>query len=382
MSKNTRPTPTPPLLERLGVRYIRRLSAATSATRRALVAPALSIEQRQEMRQIERFAIGRSSAAGAVSAIVCAGAQVAAPTLLGAASESVSGWIFIGAVTAVASVLEIAFVYWDSLRSVHRLAHVAGLDLAPNEDETTGSEVASALARAALELPNSSTELFGVNPRRESSKAQLLAASLVYKAKVSVSNFLLKVLVRRIVGRALVRAWLPFVAVPVTAAWNGVVSWLVLREARIRAMGPGAVEAMVKEIFANETSLTKEGKRATLRAVATSIVRARDMHPNLVLLLTDVVRRVGESDTHAIDDPAEFLGCLHDLAPHEQAVALQLLSVAAFLDGRLSGLELKLIAEARAACGLSVDVTTTLRMRDAFYAGDPLDPALLAAAGV
>ena len=32
--------------------------------------------------------------------------------------------------------------------------------------------------------------------------------------------------------------WLPFVAVPITAAWNAYVCRLIMREARIRAMGP------------------------------------------------------------------------------------------------------------------------------------------------
>ena len=38
-------------------------------------------------------------------------------------------------------------------------------------------------------------------------------------------------------------------AVPVTAVWNGVVSWLVMREARLRAMGPSAAVALVDAVF-------------------------------------------------------------------------------------------------------------------------------------
>src|SRR5262249_35162317 len=123
-------------------------------------------------------------------------------------------YAIVGAATIVASIIEIGFLYWDGLRSVHRLSEVAGLDLFPNEDEEDA--VAAAMARAALELPNPVASLFGVNPRRESSRLRLVVASIAYKAKVSITNFVMKAIVRRALGRAMVRSWLPFVAVPLT----------------------------------------------------------------------------------------------------------------------------------------------------------------------
>jgi hypothetical protein len=235
------------------------------------------------------------------------------------------------------------------------------------------------MARAALELPNPTDELFGVNPQREASKLGLLFASLVYKAKVSVSNFLAKMLVRRILGRALVRAWLPFVAVPITAAWNGVVCWLILREARIRAMGPSAASEMVSVVFDGVGELGELARAAVVRAVAASIVRTVDLHPNLVALLVEVRARVpprrvvGDArETDRLDDPRVFLEVLGELQEHEQRLVLRVLSVAAAIDGRLTRAEKRLLRDARAACGLPDDVRPTERLRRAFTSGDPI----------
>jgi hypothetical protein len=99
---------------------------------------------------------------------------------------------------------------------------------------------AAVLARAALEIPNPPRPLFGIDPRREASKARLIAATMFYKAKVGVSNFVLRRLLVRVFGRAGLRSWIPFISVPVTACWDAFVCRRALREARLRAMGPSA----------------------------------------------------------------------------------------------------------------------------------------------
>ncbi|MFO0646873.1 MAG: hypothetical protein U0326_11595 [Polyangiales bacterium] len=130
-------------------------------------------------------------------------------------------WGIVGGVTVVASVLEIAWLYWDGLRAVHALAHAAGLDLAedPNGEDPTG--VVWALARAALELPNPPDGVAGLDPMLpEASKLKLVLASTVYKLKVALTGFVMKALVRRALGRAATRAVLELVAAPVTAIWG------------------------------------------------------------------------------------------------------------------------------------------------------------------
>jgi len=372
----------PPLLERLGIRYFKRLSRG-DATVDVDGIHILNVDERARLHRIQRGAIARACAAGALSTIVAATTEIVLRRRVdvdhASFGELAAFWAALGGVTATAAVLEISFLYWDGLRSVHRLAITAGLDLFPAGEE--GQRVAGAMARAALELPNPTAELFGVDPRRDASRLRLALASLVYKAKVSVSNFVVKALVRRALGRAMLRSFLPLVAVPITAAWNGFVCWLVLREARIRAMGPSATKEMVAAVFDGAKDLSAEGRGAVVRAVGSSIVRTRDMHPNLAVLLEGVIARVGDANIEGIDDARLFLARLGGLPPDEQSVVLRVLTIATIIDGRLTSAEGRLLADAQRACGRAPDLEPALRLRRAFLSGTPIAPGSLQEVG-
>lgn len=389
-----KPASAQPLLERWGVRYFRALSRDVSVVDVDGV-HFLNSAERAGLRAVVRGAVTRAAVAGALSTLVSAGAEVLATPLLETAGNDSAGamrvrfWLIVVGATALASVIEIAYLYWDGLRSVHRMAVVAGLDLfgqpivtdpadpnRPSRSERVA--VAEGLARAALELPNPVGQVFGINPRREASRLELALASIVYKLKISVTNFLVKALVRRAVGRTALRGWLsalvPFAAVPVTAAWNGIVAWLVLREARIRTMGPSAAGELITFVLAGNhpNEMTLAARHMLVRAVACSIVRTQDLHPNLVGLLETLAARLRVDPTEDIDDAARFVKELVRVEPAEQRRALRMLCVAAIIDGRVSRRERRLVLEAFRACGLPSDLAALERLRSAFVRGDRL----------
>ena len=276
----------------------------------------------------------------------------------------------------MASVLEIVFLYWDGLRAVHALAHAAGLDLA---DDEHGRDALWALARAALEMPNPADAEPGVDPMREASRWRVVLASTLYKLKVALTGFLTKALLRRALGRAATRAVLELVAMPVTALWDGIVCWLILREAKLRVLGPSAA----LELTAMILPATPSPALATcvLRAVASSIVRTQDLHPNLLALLRTVRRALATESPADIDDTARFLTDLAALPAHEQTVTLRVLATAAIIDGHLAREEVRLVGEAFAACGRRFDRAGLDALRRAFVSGDPIPRARIEAIG-
>lgn len=377
-----------PLLERVGVRFFRARSAARPSVSAADAVHVLNEAERAALRRVQAGAIFRSALAGALSGGVAAAAEVVAEPLLPPGSPlfsmaSLEYWSFLGGVTLLAAVLEILFLYWDTLRSVHELARVAGLELFGKDRRTSDDALVEALARAALELPNPVNLTARVNPHREVQKWRLVLASLAYKAKVGVTNFLVKLLVRRILGRVTVRsvlgALVPFVALPVTAAWNAAVTWKVLREARIRAMGPSALAELVDLVFSDVANLSPQGRLSAVRAVAAAIVRTQDLHPNLVRMLTLVSRRAGDTGNNELDDVGLFLSTLKTLAPEELRLSLQLLALAMAVDGKLSTRELKLWRDALAAVGRPAETAQVEVLRHAFAKGDGQMSALVRA---
>ncbi|MEW6430886.1 MAG: hypothetical protein AB1730_05200 [Myxococcota bacterium] len=373
------PTAKKPLLERVGVQYFRARSSARPPVTPADAIHVLNPQERAAMRRVQAGAIFRSALAGALSGGVSAAAEIAAEPLLpaGAALFSMDGlryWTFLGGVTLLAAALEILFLYWDTLRSVHELAREAGLELFGKDRKTSDEALVDGLARAALELPNPIDLSARVNPHREVKKWRLVLASLAYKAKVGLTNFLVKMLVRRMLGRVAVRsvlgALVPFVAVPVTATWNALVTWRLLREARIRAMGPSALAELVELVFSDVPNLSPQGRLSAVRAVAAAIVRTQDLHPNLTRMLSLVSKRAGDTGNDELDDVGQFLSSLKALAPGEQRLSMQLLALALAVDGKVTGREAKLWQDAQAAAGRPLDASRVEALRRAFARGD------------
>lgn len=366
------------LLERLGLAVLRRSPAHPPVADADDPIHILNPAERRALRRIERGALLRAAIAGALSGSASASAALWAHRFLrpdGSAATTADAlrfWAVVGGATLVASSFEIGFLYWDALRSVHRMATAAGLKLSDQALTREQREVALALARAALEVPNPAQPVFGVNPHRESVPALITLSALLYKAKVALTNFLVKGLLRSFIGRSLGTRALELVTIPVTAIWNAVVCWLVVREARIRAMGPSAALELVTFAFA-DLAPSSAGHEGALRAVASSIVRTQDLHPNHVAVLRALAAQIGNFDVEEPDDSRRFLATLAALSASDQRLSLRLLVIAAILDGRLARAERRLLTQAFAACGRRVDLGSIERLRRTFTAGRELN---------
>lgn len=369
------------LLEKFGISYMRRRSQKVGKPDSDDELHILNPHERKMLRKIERGAVIRAGLAGAISATLSAGASVIFWDRLGDDpmnpdwQELWAFWSMVGLVTLVATVAEIIFLYLDALRSVHRLANAAGLDLFPEGGEEMG--VARVMVRAALEIPNPPTVHYGVDPRREVSKLRLFLSTVAYKAKVTVTNFLIKAIVRKIVGRAGARAAMEFVAVPVFAIWNSVICFWVVREARIRAMGPSAAEEISRLLFPSGVPLDPVIRRMSFRAIGACIVKSVDLHPNLIALFNSVYKRLGDPSDEDIDDSEAFLDGLAKLAPEQQDFIIHLLEAASIIDGRLAGRERKIILEAREVCKMPHNLTRVKRLRKNFTTGQPITRDIL-----
>jgi hypothetical protein len=370
------------LLERFGSRFMR--SGSDVAQRADDPIHVLNPVERAGLQRVARGAVLRAALAGIINAIATGLGELYAIRHFGPLPEhatlahSASYWGLFGALALVFAIVEIAYLYWDSLRAVRKLSLVAGLELGAEDNR----EVALALARAALELPNPPEPVLGVNPHREASKAQLLLASLIYKLKISVTNFLFKALLQRALGRFATRYVLAFAAIPINAVWNALVCWSVLREARIRVMGPSAALELLDAVLERQPAPSPALVLAMHHAVGSAIVRTRDLHPNHVAMLRAVRQRLGDpAPGIALDDSAAFLKALPELEPEERRAVLRVLAAAAILDGRLARAERRLLAEAYAAANVASGIEHVERLRRAFVAGDaiPRDELLRAA---
>jgi len=324
----------------------------------------LTPNEQRALRRIQRAAVGRAALAGAVSALMSASAAIA----LGDPERApLQYWVLVGSVTVIASVFEIGYLYLDALRAVRDMAAAAGLALDP---ETEHAELAVVLARAALELPSPPHNVLEVDPHREASRLTLALAGLLYKAKIALTSFLLKALLRRALGRAVARSALELIAIPVTAIWNAVVAHWVLEEARLRIIGPSAAAELQRWTGAHSQAQDLE-----LEAVACVIVKAQSVHPN-----TDHLGRLFLGNRPLppeLGNEGRFLQALTTAGAEQAVAALRALAAAAIIDGRLTRRERRLLDRAFSARSLTVPWPELEELRRHMVAGDGLRKDLL-----
>lgn len=337
----------------------------------------LSVEERRELDRITRRGVIYAAALGAVSAGISSISAIVAETYfpLGDAlwgDDGIAYWAIFGGATGVAAVIEIALLYWDALAQVRRMADATGLSLTASESLRRRS-VAAALARAALELPAPTEPAFGVDPLREANRIVLLLAGLVYKAKIALTGFLVKLVLRRALGRAAARWALAWVGVPVTAIWNAAVCWIVLRDARVALLGPSAAaEFLLQRVLPRNVS-TATGELC-FRAVATAIVRNRTMHPNHWALLALLEAELGTPTATHIDDPARFFAKLPTLPATERTIVLDTLLLSCLLDGHLSRRDRRLLGDAARAANASFNLGGARSLTRRYRHGEPMLP--------
>jgi len=366
-----------PVTERLALKFMRRQPNWTPAAPSDDPIHLLNPAEREALRRIERQAIVRAAIAGALS-----GAASFTAALLANRGHPIDGsrvsvhnlmtyWGWVGAVTIVASIFELGFLYLDGLRAVHRMACTAGLAFETDTAQSRDAELLSTLARAALELPNPPKPLDGIDPLIESSAFFIFAVSLLYKAKIALTTFLVKALLRGVLGRIAARAVLDFVGVPVTAIWNAIVCHYVLREARIRILGPFAVTELLSSVHAS-TELGRAAFAIAQRAAASAVVRSRNFHPNHLALIRRLNETLALEEVPEPDNTERFVHELRSLSAAEQTFALHVLVTASIVDGKLTRAERRLLRQAYDACGRELALDRIEAVTRAFRAGQPI----------
>ncbi|MCH9682559.1 MAG: hypothetical protein K0V04_14070 [Deltaproteobacteria bacterium] len=374
-----------PLLQRVGMRYMARRDKDLGASPQQVDSHRLDEAEQRALLRIQWGLVGKSALLGALSGLVCALAELWADANLAPAPDAgwrgaLGYWAFLGSIIGVASIVEVLLLYVESLRAVQAIARTTGTRLFVSAGETEpASPMSAALVRAALELPNPPPEGYAIDPLREVSRWRALAVGLLYKAKIGLTSFLLKLIIRRALGRAALRMWLVFVGVPVTAFWNGLVAYIVIREARLRAIGPSAARRFCDLLDYDEGEARTARTALIWRAVAATVVRTHELHPNVEAFMAALREDIGAPPTEKLDDTALFLEQLAAAPVQDQRQALRALAVAAVLDGKTSGDERKLVRQVADVTGLAMPPRALARLRRRFVGGKVLDATLLEA---
>ncbi len=107
---------------------------------------------------------------------------------------------------------------------------VALYDFNPQKDLAETSE----LVKIALNKDAKKYTELGINPYQNFSKTSLLFVRLLYTAKAFLSNFVFKIILKRIIGRFAVREVVDMAGIPIYAFWNAFASAQIIRKTQMR----------------------------------------------------------------------------------------------------------------------------------------------------
>jgi hypothetical protein len=371
--------PEPNIVERKAQLYLEASSrSGTDHAQDRPLAPAL--------RRVQRRAIGWAVVAGLVSGGLLGGAELVANDLGsngGSGEGTVEGWladwhIWVGylAFAGLVSAVEILFLYWNAFRATAAFATLAGTRLSGHPHSEL---VARGLARGGLEFPNPQARIFGIDAHARIPAWRIKAQIALYKMKVGVSSFVIRLFLRRVFGRMLVRGIIPLAAGPLYAVWNAVITWWICREARLRVFGPRAVEELVASL-AQEPEISDPGFRDRLfDGVGELVMRGRDAHPNFVLVLSKLRETLGHTEDEIAVDWDKARQSLDSLTEPQQRAAMATWTLTALLGSRIHREQQALLHDAASACGFGFDRDHLQQLRRDLLDGRRIGPTELAA---
>lgn len=263
--------------------------------------------------------------------------------------DDFSYYALYGSVVLLMLCVELLVLFWLGLKTVHGLACLTGHHRASGDPYLPGDDsVPNILARAALEVPDPIIHYLGIDPLKYISKSKLVMVGVLYKAKVILSSLVVKFVLVRMLGKGGLRLGFIWVSIPVTGIWDAITMYKVAREARLRLFGNRLAQYIVQEIMTPEliNNMSQKTKEGAVRAVANMVVLAQNYHPNMLVLLVKLSETLDIQEESEYDDWDEFLALLAVVSVEERYFLLDLLSIAAAFDGRLSKLERHYLPEA------------------------------------
>lgn len=254
-------------------------------------------------------------------------------------------WVHYGMLslnTIIATIIEFYILFIIALRTVNSIADLTNTKYTNEQFTEDGPfNIINILARAAMEIPDPPIKVLDIDPFKKISKSKLVIAGLVYKLKIFLSNFLMRLILKPLIGKTFLRVSVSFVSVPITGLWNAFILYKVAREARLRIFGNILASDISKNMF-NDALLTRLSPFARvgcLRAIANAVVLTQNYHPNMIILLMRFKELLGIEEPDNFDDWDLFLQTLDKVNDEEKYTILDILTIAAAFDGKISKLE-------------------------------------------
>jgi hypothetical protein len=237
--------------------------------------------------------------------------------------------------------LEVSLLVAINLRGVKSIMEACQF---PRAHDAQYERHLQALADATLERANRGILRFGIDPYLNMPRWGLTLFFVLNMVKAALSNFALKFVVRRFVGRFALRQVTDLAGMPIYALWNAWASWQVLHEAQVRVMAPTTIREFVNELH-DEWGKSDEFRPLILEALQYVAILKRQYNYAHFLLTETLVDRF-ELRTDATLT-GHFAERVVQTPPQVRRSLERLIVFGVLVDGKLSWFEKRRLRQLR-----------------------------------
>lgn len=258
--------------------------------------------------------------------------------------------------------LEIYALLYINLRAVRYVMAVCQF---PRQHDAQYERHLHALADAAQEKENQGILRFGINPYLGLPQWGLTAFFIVNKLKAALSNVILKFLIKRLLGRFVLRQVTDLAGMPVYAFWNIWASNQVIHEAKIRVMAPLTIREFVDSLH-EEWKHNQAFCELIPEALQYVAILKRQYNYAHLLLTETLMDRFG---LQVIQPTGNFLDRLAEAPPEVRRPLERLIIFGVLIDGGLSWFERRRLRQFQQRGWLSYSIEDIEEIGREYYRG-------------
>ncbi len=236
--------------------------------------------------------------------------------------------------------IEIWFLMKGDLKSTSEIAALYGFN--PSEKETETTE----LVKIALNKDRKKYTEVGINPYQNFSKPGLLLIRLMYLVKAFLSNFVFKIIIKRVIGRLAIREVVDMAGIPIYAFWNAYASAQIIRKTDMR-MKASQMILKVSEHFKTKYAENKQFSQLLYDTFEYIALTKKSFYPSDLIFAKHFLKtfNIKIKKEHQLSE--NYFEKIKTLPSDIKLGIGQLLVLGFLLDGKIGAFEIKIINKLR-----------------------------------
>lgn len=232
---------------------------------------------------------------------------------------------------------EVFFLTRINIWAVAKTANASGF---PDKRDPNYDHHVEQLFTVGLDSPNKETLKFGIDPYEDTPKFYILLFTVFNLIKATLTNFVVKLVVVKVLARSSLRQYADLVGVPVFFIWNAIATWRIIEAAKIYIMAPGLIHQLAHQVEAlREDERFRQNIYDAMQYIVTVKRSFHHNHYLLVKALIDVFDLAHFKDKET--DRLAFLQKIKASSPEIKLAYSKLIVMGIIIDGSISRREWK-----------------------------------------